>query len=552
VKSIHHVFPALILALALPALAPAKTVDLNSKPAEVTVFPRGARVVRTAEADLPQGQHTVSFSDLPVNADPASIRISAEGPKGTKLFGVHTEVANTPAETQERQLDILNKIKDLEIEKGPLADQIAAHQAELDILKNIGHEAASQAEKSASISGLPDAVEKVGKRVAKLLAQVRQDQAKQKEVDAKIDALNRDLRQAGPGQKQEREMQADLELAEAGTVKFSLVYQVTSAGWTPVYDLRLNSTAASPKAAIAFQADVQQQSGEDWDNVKLELSTAKPTELSEIPDPSQWWLDFYQPAPVYRAAKSRSKAYATGGAASSLMAEMAAPEPQAAAPLEKAELDYAETVEAEYSVSFAVHRAADVPSDGSFHRVAIAETSHPASLLLVAVPRLQPAAFIEAEIAYEGKQPLLSGEASLFRDDQFIGKARLQSVAAGDKFKFGFGQDDQVKVKRELMEQKTGEGGLFTKGRRNYHWVTTIKNFHPGERTVEVREQLPRSRQNDILVKALELSPKPLPEDAGKPGLQVWQLKLKPKEERKVVFKYEVKYPEDKRVTGLE
>jgi hypothetical protein len=69
---------ALGLCLALPAFSRAKEVELGSKPVEVTVFPRGARVVRAAQAELPEGSTTVVFSDLPADADPASLRLSAE------------------------------------------------------------------------------------------------------------------------------------------------------------------------------------------------------------------------------------------------------------------------------------------------------------------------------------------------------------------------------------------------------------------------------------------------------------------------------------------
>src|SRR5581483_5233329 len=195
---------------------------------------------------------------------------------------------------------------------------------------------------------------------------------------------------------------------------------------------------------------------------------------------------------------------------------------------EPAQVEMAQTSLSEYSTSFDISHPMTVLSNGTAHRAAIAESSHPATVLLVAVPRLAQAAFIEAEIQYAGQQPLLPGEAQLFRDDVFIARTTLASVGPGETFHLSFGQDDQVKVKRELLDQKSAPGGgfFFSKGERRYHWVTTVKNFHEGERALEIREQLPRSRQADIQVETLELDPKPEAEDASKPGLVRWLLKL--------------------------
>ena len=103
----------------------------------------------------------------------------------------------------------------------------------------------------------------------------------------------------------------------------------------------------------------------------------------------------------------------------------------------------------------------------------------------------------------------------------------------------GFGQDDQIHVERKAMKLEEGDAqGIFdfNKGERRYRWVTTIANYHEGKREVEVREQLPRSRQQNIEVKAGEMKPKPDVEDPEKPGLTVWKLALAPKEKAKVDF----------------
>jgi len=216
-------------------------------------------------------------------------------------------------------------------------------------------------------------------------------------------------------------------------------------------------------------------------------------------------------------------------------------------------VELAKTVETAYAMNFAVPSRKNIPSDGSDHRLGVGQDSHPVELTLVAVPRLSAAAYLEAKITYDGEQILLPGQAQLFRNGDFVGSTSLQAKAPGESFDLGFGQDDQIRVERKLADQKTGKTGfLAVKGERTYHWVTTVANYHSGIRTVEVREQLPRSRQKDITVESTEISPKSLEGNPEKPGLYCWKLDLKPKEKVKITFAYKVGFPEGQQVAGME
>ena len=172
---------------------------------------------------------------------------------------------------------------------------------------------------------------------------------------------------------------------------------------------------------------------------------------------------------------------------------------------------------------------------------------------LVVVPRLSQAAYLQAHITYGGEQVLLPGQVQLFRDGDFVGTTYLQAKAPSEVFDLGFGQDDGIRVERKIVDEKSWNGGFFsTNGERKYRWVTTLTSFHAGIRTVEVREQLPRSKQNDIKVETVEVLPKPQAEDKDKPGLLCWRLDLKPKEKTKVTFGYKVDFPQGGQVSGLE
>jgi uncharacterized protein (TIGR02231 family) len=531
----------------LPSFAFPEAVPVQAKPSQVTVYPQGARVIREGEAGLPMGAVTVSFLGIPSDADESSLRLSAQGPAGTKLFGVHLAEAVSGQALLEKRQGIESELRKLEDGKSVLEDSIGAKQAEIELLKSLGAKAAEgAASRQGGIAAFTLETAQAGKRIAVLLSAIRKDKVESRTLDEKISVLKANISNLNASRKS-RSAEAELELPSAGSVRFELSYQVSSASWAPLYDLRLENSAEKPRVDLSFAANVRQKSGEDWEGVKLELSTAHPLEASAIPDPTQWWLDYEQPIFL------RANAYGAALEAPAPSATMDMAEGKKAAS-EEVRQEAAETVSAEFSTSFSIKRLAEIPSDGSSHRVAVAESRHEADLRLIAVPRLAQAAFIEAEIKYGGEQPLLPGEAQIFRDGDFVGRTRLSTVAPAETFKLGFGQDEKVKIKRELLDTKKseGEGFLFSKGRRVYHWVTTAESFHTGGRKLELREQLPRSRQKDIVVTALKLDPKPLPDDESRPGLSRWELNLAPKSKQKVTFRYEVKYPDDKRVTGLE
>jgi uncharacterized protein (TIGR02231 family) len=527
-------------------------------PKQVTVFPSGARVTREGTQELTAGIHQVVFPDLPSSVIESSLRLTVDGPKGTRLYGVSLRKEYTPEVVEARTRLLKDRIQALQDQKMDLTDKIDARKSEMEILKNLGKESTVTATTHpGTIVDFTKSAGAVGTRIANLLASNRKDERLMRDLANKINALNKELTQGGSSATDKQAAEADLELPVDGTAHYTLTYQVPDASWVPLYDLRLTTEGIQPKMDMVFNAGVRQKTGEDWHNVLLTLSTARPTEGTQVPDPTNWWVDFLQ-AEVTRFKKTMSF-----GANLSMNYQAAAPMPNGAVDgsaddkeEEQAPADVvtAETVRSEYAMSFKIPITRDVPSDGSDHRVGISENQSKVELKLVAVPRLSQAAYLEAKVTYDGEQALLAGQAQLFRDGDFVGTTSMESKAPGESFDLGFGQDDQVRVERKAMKVETGTGGFFDfhKGERRYRWMTTVSNYHESTVKVEVREQLPRSRQQNIEVTAGDMKPKAMAEDPAKPGLLRWQLELAPKQKGKVDFSYKVKFPEGSQVSGLE
>ncbi len=550
----------------LAGLAQAQ-VDVATRPSAVTVYPGSARVQRSGKISLPAGESLLIFSGLPARLDESSLRLSAEGVPA-KLAGVKLRLAFTDETLQKLQRDLEAKIQNLDDAKADLQDQIAARKAETELLKSLGAQAGQKGaqnaiEKGGPLADFTQSAAAVGRRMAQLNSANRKDERALRELDKKIAAAQAELNNAGAGETRSRVAEALVDLKEAGDLNVELSYLIYGASWAPIYDARLGSESEKPKLKLTFLADVAQNTGEDWNDVKLTLSTARPSEGTQAPDPTQWWLDqrqdyaealSYNNAPKSAAKARRAKGLAAAMDMSSGSAYSVEPSPAPQPTATSMQIDQAQTLSGEYATSFVIKRSADIKSDGSSQRVAISESTQSAELKLLVVPRLDKAAYVQAHVLYDGEQPLLPGQLSLYQDDNFVGRTQLKSIAPGESFDLGLGKDERVKVERERVTAKLapGKGFIFSKDLRRYHWLIKIKSLHKGLRDVEVLEQLPRSRHDDIKVKELELLPKPEAEDAEKPGLLRWKLSLKPGEESKITFRYEVKYPEGMDVQGLE
>lgn len=547
-KKVFSAFFLLFLGVLSPSLA---AVSAVTSPKQVTVFPNGARVVREGTLELTEGVHEVVFPDLPASVIESSLRLSVEGPKGTKLYGVSFKKEYTSDVVDARTRRLNDRIQVLQDQKTDLSDQIESRQTEIAMLKTYTREGGKkEGVNNGKIADFTLSASTIAKRIADLTASNRKDERIIRDIDSKITALSNQLAQGSSSAREKRAAQADIELTQAGATRFKLTYQVAGASWTPVYDLNLDTTGEKPSLELGFNAGVRQSTGEDWKGVSLTLSTSRPTESTQVPDPTNWWLNYYTTQTrLYRKSMGLANAPAAMAMDEAVASKIMSGRDKE---LEPAEVEMAQSVQAAFAVNYSIKVRRDIPSDGSDHRVGIVQESHPVEVTIVAVPRLALAAYLEAKIAYNGEQILLPGSAQLFRDGDFVGNASLTAKAPGESFELGFGQDDLIRVERKMVEERSGKSGFFSKGERRYRWVTTLANYHQGLRTVEVREQLPRVQQKDIKVETVEITPKALAENPEKPGLICWKMDLKPKEKTKITFAYKVNYPGNIQLSGLE
>jgi uncharacterized protein (TIGR02231 family) len=318
------------------------------------------------------------------------------------------------------------------------------------------------------------------------------------------------------------------------TGKLSFSYVVTNSGWYPSYDIRVDDIK-SP-VAIFYKANVFQNSGVAWNDVKLSFSNATPWVAGDLPVLYPWFIDYYFPATI------RLRGYASG------VKVAKAPEVMEAVTEDKAMASAPVSVEkkvGETTISFDVAVPYSIPSDGKIQTVEIQRLSVPADYKYVTLPKLSPLAYLTANITDWAKFSLQSGEATLYFENSFVGKSNLNVNQLTDTLILSLGTDNSILVKREKRKDFTSKKTIGSNKTETFSYLLTIRNNKSVPVNITLNDQIPVSSNSGISIETIELSGGRLNEQTGEIK---WDLDIKQQETKQIILTYSVRYPKDKTV----
>ncbi|MEQ1797431.1 MAG: mucoidy inhibitor MuiA family protein, partial [Lacibacter sp.] len=151
---------------------------------------------------------------------------------------------------------------------------------------------------------------------ARLTEVLKQQMALQKEIEEMEKERNKLSNQLGEMNKKfdlsTNEIIILADVKESATVPFEITYLVQKAGWYPTYNIRVKDVVSNLQ--LEMNANVYQTSGENWNNIKMILSTGNPNENNSKPLISPWML-YYVDAQM----SNYMKQWQIGGADQMLM-----------------------------------------------------------------------------------------------------------------------------------------------------------------------------------------------------------------------------------------
>ena len=554
-----HIIPLLLLiVLATPSVslaAPPQRIALQPRITAVTVYQDRAQTVRSATLNLKPGTQVIALEGLPVLLQDDSVRLEGNGTARVTIAGIEVKKKFLEQTAEKRARELETEIRLLDRKIGSQDAKKTGLHAQKAFLESIRVAWSDRLSKELAIgkptsAELLDAAGFVASGIAKAEEQLLDIEVEKRQLKEKIDALKRQQHEVtGSLRKEVKTVEATLEVSREGTFTLQLSGVVSKASWEPAYDVRLSPDGAS--AELTFRAQVRQQTGEEWNNVGLTLSTARPAAGGAPPELTPWRIAFWRPPPPAPAPSLRY--YPESRAKKMMLKELPEDRAVASAPPEKEEeapaaFQTAQVAEETTSVSFTIPKPVDVTADGSQQSSVIAIEKLPVATEYVTIPKLSPGVYLTAELENRAAYPLLPGQIRIFTGNTFTGSARMKKVAAGEKFSLPFGNDDQLTVKRDQQKQHK-EAGLFGKNRMGYRHTFELHNFRKQPQTVTIKDQLPLAGDSEIKVSLENATIQP--GERKDDGTLSWKLKLAAGEKR--VFSYEivVEYPKDKEITGL-
>jgi len=540
--------------------AAAAEIDVASRVDAVTVYPDAAIVARTAEFDAPAGDSVLTFRNLPLGLDPASLRVDGAAEAATTIGAVETRVAPAAAEAAGDALTAkIAELRAARAETQTTIDALQGKRAMIVRFSQSGPEKLSPDAKPLDVADWPAAWEAVEAALAKVGADLAPKVEAAKRLDEQIAALEAQQKKP-PAKAAGRVVTVAVNAAAAARLTLTLSYRVAGVGWTPLYDAALKTTdsGGEPSLTLTRRAAIAQSTGEDWSDVALTVSTARVARAVDVVDLPGQRIDFWQPE-IEESMVERARAPKAAGAAPAAKAVLAeAPSPTALptnappppAPIAAQEAA-AQLQAGAYAAAFTAPGRVSLPSDGSQKSFALARVVVRPTLSLKTAPSVDPTAYLEAHFVDAEDAPILPGRVALTRDGAFVGEGRLGFVAPGDGLDLGFGGDDKVKIDRAPVNRKENEPTWFNQTKiETREFLTSVKNLHAFPIKIEVIDRMPTSENTAIVV---ELAPSTTPptekQIADKRGVMGWTLDLKPGEAKEVRFAYRMKWPADREIT---
>lgn len=346
-----------------------------------------------------------------------------------------------------------------------------------------------------------------------------------------------------------------------GEIPVSLSYYTQYAGWTAVYDVRVNSK--TNKVKLVYKAALTQTTGIDWKKTKLTLSTGTPNFGVIAPVLTPWYLQLYVPG-IYTDLQRRA---AAGNAQRNMIQSYRDDEKLAQevvangygdfktkAVKDQLTIDpsnvqqYTTLNEGQLNTNFEIDLPYDIASDGQLNSVTIKDQEIACVLKNYAVPRMDKDAYLLAEVADWQNLDLLPGDANIIMDDTYIGKSIIDPNTTADTLNLSLGRDKRVAVKRSLIKELSSLKTSGKESKQVFTYEILVKNNKITDVNLLLKDQYPLSNIKEVVVTLEDGSEAMVNAETG---VLTWKIDLKPGESKKVRFSYSVKYPKDKKIVNL-
>lgn len=513
-----------LLALSLtPAYAASSSIE------QVTIYQGLASVTRALPVKG-NGEQTLVFSCLSPYIDKDSVSVQAVTGVNLGEVSIETLSGEQAAQCQyegdanvQSQQAALAKIN-AELEAANLA------KAYLQNLTKV-----SQISTEGTVANNARDIETQAASINKRIWDIKQRQARAQA------ALNQTMAGSSTST-QNRVTQVSVRTASRKPAAVKLDYQVRGAGWQPTYQARLDTN--TEQLSITASAIIAQQTGENWQNVPLVLSSVNPNQRTTGQLPNVARLSLYEKETASRARVASSMMEPS----SIVVSERSSDDREASAPTMAPLPSFSVSRQNKNGIiEYRLPQRVSLPSDGRHVRTVIDEQSGRSKLWIRSTPSVEQTAYWYASAPFL-TPAWADGALQLYRDDNYIGQARYQYQTLKEQG-IGFGVDPNILIKQITDEDKQGDKGAFNRKQTlSSTEAYQLTNQHSRTRRLQVLGSEPISRDDSIKVTTVHTPPVTERDWNDNTGMVAWEFDLPSKQSKVIRSTTQISYPADKKL----
>jgi len=505
---------------------------------EVKIYQVGAQVSRHLKTSIEAGITELKLDGLSANIDKNSISVSGNGDV-IILSVVHemNYLNNVKKTTEQRKLE--DSLETLQYSLEKISNTEATYKEEQELLRL--NKSTGGANVGVSMENLQKVAEFFRNRMNDIYSKLSDIHREQKKINEKITLVQQQLNEINAKRNQPTStITVALSSKINNNISLDVTYYVTGAGWSPRYDIR--SKDISSPVQLAYKANVFQRTGENWDNVKLKLSTGNPSLSGSKPELYTWYLDFNYPV-RYKSGMNEKEKYSVPVTMEEIQSAPSRGDNSAA----QTTANYTQVNENQLSTDFDIAIPYTIPSDGKMHSVDIQSYSINATYSYFAIPKLDKDAFLVARISGWEELNLMPGQANIYFEGAYVGESTI-NPGTTDTLDLSLGRDKKIVITREKKKDLSSTKFIGSNIEKELNYLITVRNTKKEKINITIEDQVPVSKNNDIVVKLGEHSGGLYNEATGK---ITWKLDVSPASKSENQFNFSVKYPKDKVVSGL-
>jgi len=542
--------------------------NIFSKIKSVKLFLTSGEMLHDQTIKVVKGRNKLIFSGISAFADPQSIQFISDG--NYRLVSVSTEMDFTAAESFNPRIGYLKDTLDVLKDKHQLnEDNIGAYQAELDVL-NANKKLGGQ-NQNLTVAQIKEAGEFYRTRtleINKALSKLRKDQQKVNELIEntryQLIELNFDENQRS------NQIVVLIDASEAQSLKSTLKYLVSDCGWAANYDL--SALDLNQKINLKYKAQVYNNTGSDWTDVDLILSTGDPKLSASHPVMSPWYLNYsevsklsgkksyYAPQVVqqnYRQEAQTNINVANQWAYDNYVLDSEQREKNGSKKfvdlgliqnqnMQNSNVQMRQIEISELTAEFIIPSKFSCPSDAKPYMVDVKEMNLDATFSHITVPKLDNGAFLMAHIVGWQELELIPGPTNVYFGGMYVGLSEIDTRNVSDTLSLSFGRDSKVVVMRKLKTEMSTKKVIGGNKKESYLYEIIVRNNRNTPININVYDQIPISKSSDISVTTDQLSGA---KNNIETGEVLWSYIAQPAEIKSMEIGYTVKYPKDAAIT---